>query len=258
VLPGLFAYTLVQSGKLDIRSITTVNNAGGTIVNSKGIYTLMITQLLPSGLIGVLVAALLSGLMSQVSGALNSISTMISYDVYKKYRPASSDKQLVFTGKIAAGIALIFSLTLLPLLNRYESIFNGVNDIIAHIAPPITCVFLLGVFWKKASAQSAKLTLWIGSALGAAVFAVNKLFTHTLIAGIPFMMMAFYLFCVCVMMQVVFSYLYPVQHTAESRSLYWKSVTEPLQERGWKGIGNYKLLSILLLAVMGVLFWVFR
>src|SRR5258706_4131527 len=95
VLPGLFAYTLAQSGKLDLSSITAINSAGEKVVNSKGIYTLLITQLLPSGLIGVLVAALLSGLMSQVSGALNSISTMISYDVYKKYRPATSDKQLV-------------------------------------------------------------------------------------------------------------------------------------------------------------------
>ena len=258
VLPGLFAYTLAQSGKLDLSSIRTLNNSGETSVNSKGIYTLMITQLLPSGLIGILVAALLSGLMSQVSGALNSISTMISYDVYKRYRPATSDKQLIFAGKIVAGFALVFSLFLLPLLNQYESIFSGINDIIAHIAPPITCVFLLGVFWKKASAQSAKLTLWIGSALGAAVFAVNKLFMHTLIAGIPFMMMAFYLFCVCVLVQVIFSYVYPVQHTAESERLFWKSLTDPLKDPGWKGIGNYKLLSVLLLAAMGVLFWIFR
>src|SRR5882757_9267842 len=113
VLPGLFAYTLAATGKLDLHSLQTVEG-GKTIVNSKGIYTLMITQLLPSGLIGVLVAALLSGLMSQVSGALNSISTMISYDVYKRYRPAASDKQLIFAGKIVAGVALVFSLALLP------------------------------------------------------------------------------------------------------------------------------------------------
>ncbi|MNV58477.1 Sodium/glucose cotransporter [compost metagenome] len=61
VLPGLFAYTLVQSGHLDVSSLGV--DAKGQ-VNSKGIYTLMITQLLPSGLVGVLVAALLSGLMS--------------------------------------------------------------------------------------------------------------------------------------------------------------------------------------------------
>ena len=255
VLPGLFAYTLVQTGHLDVSSLG-VDDKGN--VNSKGIYTLMITQLLPSGLIGVLVAALLSGLMSQVSGALNSISTMVSYDMYQRYRPEASDKQLIRIGKIAAGIALVFSLGLLPLLNRYESIFSGINDIIAHIAPPITCVFLLGVFWKGASAQSAKLTLWIGSVLGVVVFAINKIFPETLIGHIPFMMMAFYLFCTCVIIQVSFSYIYPVQHTKESAQLYWKSPWEPLQGTAWKGLGNYKVLSGLLLLVTGVLYYIFR
>ncbi|MHB8208591.1 sodium:solute symporter [Mucilaginibacter sp.] len=255
VLPGLFAYTLAKTGHLDISSLG-VNEKG--VVNSKGIYTLMITQLLPSGLIGVLVAALLSGLMSQVAGALNSISTLVSYDMYQRYRPLASDKQLVLVGKITAGIALVFSLALLPLLNRYESIFSGINDIIAHIAPPITCVFLLGIFWKGASATSAKLTLWIGSALGVVVFAISKLYPDTMIGQVPFMMMAFYLFCVCMVMQISFSLLYPVQHNAESAQLYWKSPWEPLQGVALKGIGNYKVLSALLLLIIGVLYYVFR
>jgi SSS family solute:Na+ symporter len=255
VLPGLFAYTLAQSGHLDISSLGV---DGKGVINSKGIYTLMITQLLPSGLIGVLVAALLSGLMSQVSGALNSISTLVSYDIYKRYRPVASDKQLVVTGKISAGIALVISLALLPLLNRYESIFSGINDVIAHIAPPITCVFLLGIFWRGASAASAKLTLWIGSALGVVVFAINKLYPDTIIGHIPFMMMAFYLFCACMLMQISFSYLYPIQHNAESSQLYWKSPWEPLHGVAMKGIGNYKVLSVLLLLTIGVLYYIFR
>jgi SSS family solute:Na+ symporter len=255
VLPGLFAYTLSKAGYLDVSSLGV--DAGGN-VNSKGIYTLMITQLLPSGLVGVLVAALLSGLMSQVAGALNSISTMVSYDMYQRYKPEASDKQLVLTGKIAAGIALVFSLALLPLLNQYESIFSGINDIIAHIAPPITCVFLLGIFWKGASAMSAKLTLWIGSGLGVVVFVINKLFPETLIGHIPFMMMAFYLFCICAVLQVILSYRFPVVHTAESSTLYWKSPLEPLQSPGWRGIGNYKILSGALLLLMGVLYYIFR
>ncbi|GAA3952050.1 sodium/solute symporter [Chitinophaga oryziterrae] len=253
VLPGLFAYTLSQSGLLDVSSLRTA-----TGINSKGIYTLMITQLLPTGLIGVLVAALLSGLMSQVSGALNSISTMASYDIYQRYYPNATDKQLVIAGKISAGAALVLSLALMPLLNSYESLFNGLNDIIAHIAPPITCVFLLGVFWKKASAVSAKYTLWIGSALGVIIFIINKLYPHTIIGHIPFMMMAFYLFCICMLIQVSFSYIYPVQHTSESSTLYWKTPWEPLQSPGWRGLLNYKFLSVVLLLVMGVLFWLFR
>lgn len=254
VMPGLFAYTLAQSGLLNISSLGV--DARG-MVNSKGIYTLMITQLLPSGLIGVLVAALLSGLMSQVSGALNSIATLVSYDMYQRHRPQATDRQLVLAGKLTAGIALLFSLSLLPLLNRYESIFSGINDIIAHISPPITCVFVLGIFWKGASAMSAKLTLWIGSSLGIVVFAAGKLFPDSLIGHIPFMMMAFYLFCSCLVMQVSFSFLYPGVHTAESSRLYWKSPLEPLQGKALSGIGNYKTLSLLLLLIISVLYFIF-
>lgn len=255
VLPGLFAYTLFKSGQLDLSSLGL--DASGN-VNSKGIYTLMITQLLPSGLIGVLVAALLSGLMSQISGALNSISTMVSYDIYKQKKPNASDKQLIWIGKVSAVVAMIASLFLLPLLDRYESIFNGINDVIAHIAPPITCVFLLGVFWSKASAQSAKLTLWIGSLLGVLVFAINKLMPESFIGHVPFMMMAFYLFIFCIVIQVLFSLIYPVQHTEESKQLYWKNPLDPLRGKAWKGIGNYRFLSALLLGMVIMLYIVFR
>jgi SSS family solute:Na+ symporter len=257
VLPGLLAYTLAATGKLDLRSLETVV-AGRTVVNSKGIYTLMITQLLPSGLVGILVAALLSGLMGQISGALNSISTLVSYDIYRRNRPGAGDRMLVRVGRISAGVALLLSLFLLPLLDRYESIFDGLNDIIAHIAPPITCVFLVGIFWKKASPRSAKLTLWIGSALGATVFAMDKCCPWIPLARIPFMMMAFYLFVICLFLQIGLSWLYPGRQAAGSAPLYWSSPLEPLRQPGWKGIGNYKLLSVTLLLVMGLLFWFFR
>ena len=190
VLPGLFAYTLYHSGSLDLRSLQQTSANGESTLNTKGIYTLMITQLVPKGLVGILVAALLSGLMSQIAGALNSIATLASYDLYKRVRPETSDKKLVSVGRWSAGIALSLSIGLLPLLNQYQSLFEGINDVIAHIAPPITCVFLLGVFWKKASAKSAQLTLWLGSLLGAAVFAINKLYPDTWMGKRPFIFFA--------------------------------------------------------------------
>ncbi|SFW84775.1 sodium:solute symporter [Chitinophaga sancti] len=241
ILPGLFASTLVQKGLLQFTG------------DSKGIYTVMITQLVPTGLAGIIVAALLSGLMSQVSGALNSISTLVSFDLYKRFKPSASDQQLVRMGRISAGIALLLSILLLPLLNSYNSIFNGVNDIISHIAPPITCVFLLGIFWSKASAKAAQLTLLTGSVLGALVYAINKLYPATAFAQIPFMMMAFYLFIICCIIQVSFSFIYPMQHTVVSTTLYWRSPVEPLKSKG-----SYKVLSILLLLVMATLYFIFK
>ncbi len=258
VLPGLMAYVLAEKGLFDLHSVQHIDDAGKIITDTKGIYTLMITQLVPTGFVGVLVAALLSGLMSQISGALNSIATLVSYDLYKRYKPQTTDKQLVNTGRISAALALVFSLGLLPLIDQYESLFNGINDVIAHIAPPITTVFLLGIFWKKASAKSAQYTLWFGSILGAGVFVMNKIFPDSAIGSIPFMMMAFYLLVACVIMQVSLSYYFPVHHTAESNTLYWKSPLEPLQDRGWKGIGNYKVLSVLLLGTMTILYIIFH
>ncbi|MBP1652173.1 MAG: sodium:solute symporter, partial [Bacteroidetes bacterium] len=241
ILPGLFASTLAKKGLLIAPA------------DSKGIYTVMITQLVPPGLAGIIIAALLSGLMSQVSGALNSISTLVSFDLYKRFKPSASDQQLVRMGRISAGIALLLSICLLPLLNSYNSIFNGVNDIISHIAPPITCVFLSGIFWSRASARAAQLTLLIGSLLGAFVYTINKLYPATSFAQIPFMMMAFYLFIICCIIQVSFSFVYPMQHTAVSATLYWKSPLEPLKNKG-----SYKVLSILLLLVMAILYSIFK
>lgn len=258
VLPGLMAYVLAKKGMFDITSIQTLGTDGKTVTDSKAVYTLMITQLVPKGLVGVLAAALLSGLMSQISGALNSIATLFSYDLYKRFKPEAGDQQLVRIGRISAGVALVASIGLLPLLNRYESLFSGINDIIAHIAPPITTVFLLGIFWKKASAKSAQYTLWLGSLLGAVVFVINKTYPTSVIGDIPFMMMAFYLFCSCVALQVILSYVFPVQHTESSAVLFWKSPLEPLAAKGWSGIGNYKFLSVLLLLVMTVLYWIFK
>ncbi len=258
VLPGLFAYALAHRGQLDLSTITTTGQDGEAVVDTKGIYTLMITQLLPTGLVGVVVAALLSGLMSQVSGALNSVATLVSYDLVKRHQPHVSDSRLVWYGRWAAAVALVFSIALLPLLNRYESLFVGLNDIIAHIAPPITCVFLLGIFWKRASATAAKWTLWIGSMLGVLVYATGKLLPDSPIGQVPFMMMAFYLFCACVLLQVVLSYRYPAVHTAVSEGLYWKSPWEPLRRPTWGGLGNYKVLSAALLLTMAVLYVFFH
>jgi SSS family solute:Na+ symporter len=252
VLPGLMFYAILKKGLI----------SGVEVTDSKEVYALMIHHLLPVGLSGVMAAALIAALMSTVSGALNSIATLISYDLYKRIKPETSDVRLVTIGRIAAFCAMLLAIGLVPLLNMYSSIFAGINDIIAHIAPPVTTVFTLGVFWPKASARSAKWTLWTGSSLGFAVYFI-KVFhmsrgMETFFTQTNFMLMSFYLFLSCITLQVVLSLAMPKRADEDPHRLYWKSPLDPLREKGWPGLGNYKFLGGVLLTVMMVLYWIFR
>ena len=272
VLPGLMFYAIVKSGSFEDLRILWAEGAtrpglelatGGTwaAIETKEAYTHMIVRLLPSGLTGVMAAALIAALMSTVSGALNSISTLFSYDLWKRFKPETPDHKLVTIGRVAAVCAMLVAIGLVPLLSRYGSIFRGINDIIAHIAPPVTAVFLWGVLWKGASYRGALTTMIGGAITGMLVFATNKLggdAAPAFIRDTNFMMMAFYLFLFCSALLFVSSMLMPKRAGEDPEQLYFKSLGECLAFKGWPGIGNYKFLAVLVIAVMAVLYYIFR
>ena len=212
-------------------------------------------------------AALMAALMGNLASAANSISTLFSYDLWRRFRPDTPEHRLVTIGRAAAFLSFVLGVALVPLLDLYESIFAAINDVIAHIAPPITCVFTLGVFWGKASGRSAKYTMWIGSVLGALPFALKTLhvWKPATFAAIPsffyetpFMMMAFYLFCACVAMQVSLTYLLPKRPHEDPQRLYWEHPLDALRSAGWPGLADYRILAALVFLVMVGLYVAFR
>jgi SSS family solute:Na+ symporter len=246
VLPGLICLALVNQGKLP-----------NTLEHPKYTYSFMISHLLPVGLKGVVAAALLAALMSTVSGALNSIATLFSYDIYKRWRPETSDRTLVIVGRWVTFLAMIAAIVWSPYVSHYPSIFQGVSAIICYIAPPITTVFVFGVFWKRASGTAAITTLWFGALLGLVVFVLDW-YKEKTGWDIPFMMASFYLFTVCCTMMFIVSLVKPHQHTEQSRLLVWGNPLDALRSPGWKGIGNYKFLAGLLFVVMIILYIIFK
>jgi SSS family solute:Na+ symporter len=238
------------------RAMTDLVHRGALKPKSDAVYAHMILELLPPGLRGVLAAALLAALMSTVSGALNSIATLFSYDLYRRWRPDTPDHKLVVIGRLATFVAMVVAILWSPLVGHYKSIYQGVNTIISYLAPPITTVFIWGVFWRRASSRAALTTLVIGSLLGLAVFVLDWCKEYT---GwhVQFMMAAFYLFAICSAILVVASLLWPHKHTAESERLVWRNPLEALQARGWSGLANYRFLAGLLFAIMVLLYVVF-
>ena len=241
--------------------------ANVTVMSSKETYGLMIRNLMPVGLFGVMAAALMAALMGNLASASNSIATLFSYDLYRRFRPETPEHRLVFIGRMASLGAFLLGIGLVPVLDSYKSIFAGINDIIAHIAPPISCVFAVGVFWPRASAFSARWTMWIGSLTGTLVFALKTLHvwkpvTFAWIPAFfyetPFMLMAFYMLCFCIALQITLTLIRPKQAGEDPEKLYWEHPLDALKSPGWPGMANYKFLAALVFVAMCGLYYVFR
>jgi len=245
VLPGVICVGLVQQNAF----------GGQAPLTAADTYTFMITHLLPVGLKGLVAAAMLAAAMQTCSAALNSTATLVAYDLFKRHNPEILDHQLVRIGKITTVVGTLLAIICSPLFGHYTTIFEGINKLISYIAPPITAVFVLGVFWKRASGKAAFITLLAGMGLGLIAFVLDW---NDLYRG-DFMLIAFFLLVACVLVMTVTSFLFPEPLKDEARPLIWEDWREPLRgEAGGRGLGNYRVLTIAVLATFFLLYLIFR
>ena len=271
VLPGVICVALVQKGYF---------GAGVGPLASKDAYPFMITHLLPVGLKGLVVAAMLAAAMQTCSAALNSSATLFSYDIWKRWRPATTDSQLVIIGRWTTVVATLLAIVLSPIFGHYSTIIQGLNTLICYVAPPITCVFLVGVFWKRAGGRAAFVTMIAGAVMGAICFVAD--FFKDSISGtagfLPpdgplttvfdwfargmlrdFMLTSFGMFCLCVVIQIIASLRMPEPLKEEARMLVWQDWREPLRgEARGHGMGNYRVLTAIVLIIFITLYVTFR
>ncbi len=157
VIPGAIAFALSQRNLLDL---------GG---NPDQALPAMITDFLPTGVKGLVLAGLLAALMSSLSSVFNSCSTLFTIDFYKRWKPAASEKELVFTGQVATVVLVVISLVWIPFMRAMMEgggFYKYLQSIQAYISPPIAAAFLLGLFIKRINARGAIVALWTGFAIG--------------------------------------------------------------------------------------------
>lgn len=142
------------------------------------VYPNMVLNLMPIGLLGVMLAALLSALTSTLSAILNSTSTLFTLDFYAQFNKKASSKKLVVVGKIASCVIIIIAALWAPFIGHFGSLLKYYQEMLSYIAPPIVGAFLLGIFTKRTNANGAFIGLLAGL-----VVAIGLLFFKNLIFG---------------------------------------------------------------------------
>jgi solute:Na+ symporter, SSS family len=248
VLPGVIAYVLFRD------QIGTSSNQT---------LPVLINALLPTGLKGLISAAVLAALLSAVSAALNSSGTLVAVDIVKRLQPQTSDHTQVSVARISSVVVMLLAILWSTQGGRYSSIFEAINVIGADLAPPITAVFVLGIFWRRGTKQAALATLIFGFLIGALsfvldlpMFGTERIISHRL--GIPFLMQAWWVFCLCCLLYVVVSLVTPPPPREQVEGLTWQNPIAVILGDSNSGSPRPQVVAGALLATMAVLYYIFR
>jgi SSS family solute:Na+ symporter len=196
---------------------------------------------------------------------MNSIGTLVAMDIVKHFRPRTTDRTLVRIGGVSTVVVMILAMIWSTQAGKYfSSIFEAINKMPAEfLAPPLTTLFVWGVFWRRATKEAALTTLIFGFSLGLVEFIVDlpafgqtKWITTYL--GIPFLMQAWWNFCLCSLVLVVVSLVTPKPDPAVVDALTWPNPLRVISQGALTGATDPRVIAAVLTVVMIVLYVIFH
>jgi SSS family solute:Na+ symporter len=166
IIPGLIALALAKTGK--VPGLGIMVDAQGNVIPqaAQAAFPLMVKDLLPAGLRGIVVAGLLAALMSSMAGAFNASSTLFTMDLYTKFRPNASQHRLVWVGRAATAAMVVISLLWIPVIQGARGLYDYLQGVQGYLAPPIFTVFVFGIFNRRLNAKGCLAALLVGFVLG--------------------------------------------------------------------------------------------
>ena len=271
VFPGVIGYVLWQKGAFQL-----LNVAGTNTPDYNTMLPALINHLVPVGLKGLLAACMAAALMSCMAAALNSCATLISLDIVKRLRPATPDTRVVMIGRITTGVIMVLAMLWSTQGDQFGTIFEAINKIPMTFAPAVTTVFVLGVMWKRGTKQAAMATLYLGSVIGVIYFLLDLPGIGKMILagkahegfgglvtdpaqglGVPFMLVGPFIAVVCVIIYIITSLLTPAMDAKEVAKVCWDHPLAFLKGR-LAGASDPRIVTLILLAVVGVLYFLLR
>ena len=173
IIPGLVCFALAKSGKVPALAVMVGPDGQPVREVAQAAFPLLVQTILPAGLRGLVVAGLLSALMSSLAGVFNASSTLFTVDLYSKWRPNASQAQIVRVGRWATLAMVVIGIAWIPVIRGAEGLYNYLQAVQGYLAPPIFVVFFFGIFFKRLNAQGCFWALLVGFGLGLFRMAVD-------------------------------------------------------------------------------------
>jgi SSS family solute:Na+ symporter len=217
---------------------------------------------MPTGLKGLVAAGLLAALMSSLASIFNSCSTLFTVDIYKKLYPNTSESRLVMVGRIATTIVVLLGIAWIPIMANISGVlYEYLQSVQSYIAPPITAVFLLGIFHKRINAKGALATLITGLVVAILRLGLELGRNHLdpdglfyFLGNLNFLTFAAWFFLFSVIVCVVVSLATPAPPKGQVTGLTFSTLTEAQRS---ENRSSYTVWDIVVsLVVIGIVIFV--
>ena len=261
IVPGVIAIVLFSDTDISGLNYLIPSSTGMVVCSQLSdcpnmTYPVLIYNLLPVGVLGLVIAGLLAAMSSSISATLNSASTLITMDFILKLKPNLSSKNLVTSGQIATVILVMLAAAWAPQIEKFSSLWEYLQLVLGFIAPPIVSVFLLGLFWKRGNANGAFASLLGGLILSMILILSKVNHWFPVINDIHFLHTAPLLLLACLAIHICFSLLSAPPSQEKIEKMTWTkaifdSETQELNTLVW--YKNYRNLAILLLLLTALM-----
>ncbi len=217
------------------------------------VFPTLAFDLLPVGLRGLILAALAAAILSSLESIYNSASTLFTFDFAARVRPGMSDSQLVRTGRWATIAFMVLSAAWAPQISRFPTLWQYLQSVLSYVTPPAVAVFLLGMFWRRATPAAAVTTLAVGLPLGLAGWVINE------IAGvfsIQYLYASGVMFVISCALMIGISLVTRPTDPSRLKATVWSRKNWQEDRKALRGVPWYRnwiVLSALLLAVTTVI-----
>ncbi len=167
IIPGIITFALAKSGiNPAIQQVLFDQNGNLIRENAQQAFPMLVVNVLPVGVRGIVVAGLLAALMSSLAGVFNACSTLFTMDFYSRFRPNATEAQLVWIGRVATSVMVVVGLLWIPVIQGGKGLYDYLQGVQAYLAPPIFVVFFFGIFMKRLNAKGCIASMVVGFLMG--------------------------------------------------------------------------------------------